>query len=148
MMKISRTGQIQLLTDLLGGGTLHAWNFRLSKTNITPAVTDTLSTYSTAEATFTGYTAGGVTLTRAVGASTWNTPAGTGTSIDAGGNAKSTYGSAAQSWSATSAQTIYGYYIVDPTASVLICGEAFASSISLVNPSTLNITPAFEFGST
>lgn len=139
-MKILRTGQQQLLSDLLTGGTLESWSLRLFSTSHTPAVTDTLATYTAIEASFTGYSA--KTLARA----SWAAAGLTGTTIDAtNSNAKSTY--AQQSWSATSAQTVYGYFWSGVTSGVGICAEQFASSISLVNPSTLNLTPVLELGS-
>jgi hypothetical protein len=138
-MVIPNEGETQLLNDLLAGGTLENWSLRLYSNNITPAETDTASTYT--EATFTGYSA--KTLTRSVTGTTWATPTQTGTTLESS-NAKSTYGSSAQSWNATSAQTIYGYYLVGATSTKLIAAEKFASSIGLVNPSTLTMTPAME----
>jgi hypothetical protein len=146
-MKVLKEGQVQLLTDLLGGGTLENWSLRLFSTSHSPAVTDTLSTYTAIEASFTGYSA--KALTRSIGGSTWATPTASGTTIDGtNNNAKSTYNSGTpQSWSATSSQTVYGYFISGPTSGKGICAEAFGSSISLVNPSTLTLPPAFELGS-
>ncbi len=146
-MKILKTGQTQLENDLLAGGALENWSFRLFSTSHTPAVTDTLATYTAIEATFTGYAA--KTLTRSVSGATWSTPAiVTPGTIDAtNGNSKATYGSAPQSWSATSAQTVYGYFVSGVTSLVGLFAEQFASSIALVNPSTLQITPALELGS-
>jgi hypothetical protein len=138
-MTISHEGQLQLLTDLLGGGALENWMFKLYSSNTTPAETDTAATYT--EATFTGY--GAKTLTRSVGASTWNTPGLTG-SVLAAGCGKSTYGSSAQSFSATSAQTIFGYFTVGATSTKLIQAERFAASITTSNPSTIQITPSLE----
>jgi hypothetical protein len=146
-MIVLHTGQVQLETDLLGGGSLENWSLRLFSTSHTPADTDTLSTYTAIEASFTGYAA--KTLTRSLTGSTWSTPTISGTTIDtSSSNAKSSYGSSAQSWSATSAQTIYGYFWSGVTSGVGICAEAFASSISLTNPSTLNLTPVLELGAT
>ena len=145
-MKILQTGMVQLEKDLLAGGSLENWSLRLFSTSHTPAVTDTLSTYTAIEASFTGYSA--KTLTRTMSGSTWSTPTATGTTINAAGDALSTYGSSAQSWSATSAQTIYGYFWSGLTSATGILAEAFASSISLTNPSTLNLTPVLELGAT
>ena len=138
-MVIPHEGEVQLLTDLLGGGTLENWTCKLFSSNTTPALTDTSATYT--EASFTGYVA--KTLTRSVGASTWNTVT-TGGSVLESGCAKSSYGSAVQSWSATSAQTIYGYYWVGATSTKVIAAERFAASIALVNPSTLTFQPSIE----
>jgi hypothetical protein len=145
-MKILQTGMTQLEKDLLAGGSLENWSLRLFATSHTPAVTDTLSTYTAIEASFTGYAA--KTLTRSMTGSTWSTPSISGTTINAAGDSLSTYGSAAQSWSATSSQTIYGYFWSGATSGVGITAEAFGSSIALVNPSTLNLTPVLELGAT
>jgi hypothetical protein len=145
-MKILQTGMVQLEKDLLGGGTLEAWSLRLFATSHTPAVTDTLSTYTAIEASFTGYAA--KTLTRSMSGSTWSTPAISGTTINSAGDATSTYGSSAQAWNASSAQTVYGYFWSGLTSGVGIVAEAFASGISLTNPSTLNLTPVLELGAT
>lgn len=146
-MKVAKTGQVQWLTDLLGGGSLENFSLRLFSSSHTPAVTDVLSTYTAIEASFTGYAA--KTLTRSISGSTWSTPTASGTTIDpTNDNAKSTYDSGTpQSWSATSAETIYGYFWSGVTSGVLLVAEAFASSISLVNPSTLTLPPALELGS-
>lgn len=140
-MMVPHDGQVQLLTDLLGGGSLEAWTLKLFQSNTTPADTDTTGTYT--EATFTGYSS--KTLTRSVSGSTWNTPTETGSTINST-DAISTYGSSAQSWSATSVQTVYGYYIVGATSTKLMFAERFASAVGLVNPSTLSLTPALELG--
>lgn len=145
-MKVLKTGQVQFETDLLSGGSLESWSLRLFASSHTPAVTDTLTTYTAIEASFTGYAA--KTLTRSVSGTTWATPAATGSTIDpTNHNSYSTYGSAAQSWSATSAQTIYGYFWSGVTSGVGLIAEQFASSVALVNPSTLNLTPVLELGS-
>jgi hypothetical protein len=132
-------GEVQLQKDLLGAAALENWTLKLFKNNITPALTDTSSTYT--EADFTGYSA--VTLTRSVSGTTWSTPSGGGSVLESGCS-KSTYGASAQSWSATSAQTIYGYYIVGATSGKVIFAERFASSVSLINPSTITVQPSFE----
>ncbi len=143
--KILKTGQQQFLTDLLAGGSLENWELRLFASSHAPAVTDTLSTYTAIEATFTGYSA--KTLTRSIAAGTWGTVGLTGTTIDAvNNNAKSTYGTT-QSWSATSAETVYGHFVKGATSGVGILAEQWGSSVSLVNPSTLNLTPVLELGS-
>lgn len=145
-MKVMKTGQVQFETDLLSGGSLENWSLRLFSSSHTPAVTDTLSTYTAIEASFTGYSA--KTLTRSVSGTTWATPAATGTTIDpVNDNSYSIYGSAAQSWSATSAQTIYGYFWSGVTSGVGLVAEQWGSSISLVNPSTLQLQPVLELGS-
>ena len=69
---VPHEGELQLLTDMIGGGTLENWQLCLFNSNITPSETDTAATYTAHEAAFTGYAR--VTLTRSISASTWNTP--------------------------------------------------------------------------
>lgn len=143
--KILKTGQQTWLNNLLAGGSLENWSLRLFKTSHAPAVTDTLSTYTAIEADFTGYVA--KTLTRTQAAGTWSSAALTGATIDAvNNNAISTYGTQ-QSWSATSAQTVFGHFLSGASSSVGLLAEQWASSVALVNPSTLLLTPVLELGS-
>lgn len=143
---VTQEGMGQLETDLLAGGTLENWSLRLFSSNHTPLITDTLATYTAIEASFTGYSA--KTLTRSIAAGTWGAVSSTGgTSINVSGNAKSTYNSGTpQSWSATSAQTIYGHFYSGATSSKSILAQLWTSSVALVNPSTLQIQPVLELG--
>lgn len=106
---------------------------KLFKNNITPAEGDVASTYT--EATFTGYAA--VDLTSAQATANWPAPS-TNT-----GTTSSTYGTAAV-FSATSAETEYGYFVIEKTSTIVLWSELFASPIGMVNPSTLTITPALQ----
>jgi|GEM_PF-1354272 len=145
---VPREGDVQLLTDLLGGGTLENWQLGLFNSNIAPAETDVASTYTAHETAFTSYAR--KTLTRGVGSSTWNTvvsqaPSGSPAWSARGQVGHSQYGSAAQSWTCgASGDTIYGYFIVGATSGKLICAEAFATPRTLANGDTLSITPIFE----
>ena len=104
--KVMKTGQQQLLTDLLSAG--ENWNLRLFSTSHTPAVTDVLSTYTAIEASFTGYSS--KTITRTIASGTWGAVALTGSTIDGTNhNAISTYGTT-QTWTATSSQIVYGHF--------------------------------------
>jgi hypothetical protein len=147
-MIVLHSGQVQWLQDLLAGGTLEAINLGLYATSHTPAVTDTLSTYAAIAASFAGYSA--KLLTRSIAAGTWSVPTVSGTTIDpAGINARSTYNAASpQAWTATSAQVIYGYYLWGVTSGNGLAAEQFASSVSLTNPSTLQLVPVLELGPT
>lgn len=129
---VPNVGEVVLLTDLLNGAnTREAWTLKLFKTNVTPAETDTAGSYTVAD--FTGYS--DKTLTRTTGGSTWATP------TTSSGTTSSQYNAGTpQSWSATSAQTVYGYYFVGATSAVLILAENFGA-IALVNPSTLTLIP-------
>ncbi len=143
-MLIPNEGEIQLLTDLLGGGSLENWTLKLYSSNTTPAETDTAASYT--ECNFTGYSGTSGTLTRSIGAGTWSSPTSNSSNTvnSESADAKSTYGSSAKSYSATSAQTVYGYIIVGATSGKLIAAEKFGSSISLVNPSTLTLQPVMQ----
>jgi len=145
---VPHEGDVQLLNDLLGGGSLENWQLGLFNSNITPAETDTASTYTVHEATFTSYAR--KTLTRSVGSSTWNTPVSQAPSGAPPWSSRtqvghSQYGSSPQSWTCgATGEMIYGYFIVGATSGKLICAEAFAAPRTLVNGDTLSITPIFE----
>jgi hypothetical protein len=145
---VPREGDVQLLTDLLSGGTLETWSLRLFNSNITPSETDTASTYTAHEATFSGYAA--KTLTRSIGASTWNTPVSQAPSGSPPWSSRtqvghSQYGSSPQTWTCgATGDTIYGYFITGATSGKLICAEAFATPRTLANGDTLSVTPVFE----
>lgn len=123
-------GEVQLLDDLLKDNGNENFTLKLFKNDVTPAESDTASTYT--EADFSGYSA--KTLTR----SSW------GAASTAAGVTSSTY--AQQSWSPTSSQTVYGYFVVGATSTVLQLAERFAASRALNNGDTLNLTPKMELG--
>jgi len=139
---VPNEGETRLLLELLAGGTTREdWTCRLYKTNVTPAETDTISTYT--EADFTGYVA--KTLTRTVNpGTTWTTPA---SGAPSGGwspeaaVAESSY--LAQVWSPLSAQDIYGYFVQGASSSLLIFAELFSTVKPLVSGDTLTLTPRF-----
>ncbi|QEH38652.1 hypothetical protein OJF2_72580 [Aquisphaera giovannonii] len=145
---VPREGDVQLLTDLLGGGTLENWLLGLFHANITPSETDTAATYTAQEATFTSYAR--KTLTRSIGASTWNTPVSQAPSGSPAWSARSQvghsqYGASPQTWvCGATGDTIYGYFIVGATSGKLICAEAFATPRTLASGDTLSIIPVFE----
>lgn len=127
-------GEVELLKRLLyanagsENGTL-----RLYKTNVTPAESDTAASYTVAD--FTGYS--DKTLTSTQSGATWTVPA---TST---GTTSSTYGTTL-TWSPTTSQTVYGYYVVGATSTVLWWAELFASSKNLSNGDTLNLTAKLQ----
>lgn len=143
---VPNEGELQLLADLLGNG--ESWSLGLFRTNITPAETDTASTYTAAEAAFTGYSR--KTLTRSIGSSTWNTPvsqapSGTPAWSSEAAVGHSQYGSAPQTWTCgATGDTVYGYFIVGATSGKLICAEAFSTPRTLANGDSLSLTPVFE----
>lgn len=88
--------------------------------NITPARTDVLTTYSAHEATYVGYA---------------NQGAGVWTDLGIDANFYDTWQGPVLTWQASSSsglpQTIYGYYIVASDAATLLVVETFAPSIVL-----------------
>jgi hypothetical protein len=145
---VPRDGEVQLLTDMMGGGSLENWSLRLYHANITPAETDTATTYTAQEATFTSYAA--KTLTRSIGASTWNTPVSQAPSGSPPWSTRTQvghtqYGSAPQTWTCgATGDTIYGYFVTGVTSGKLIMAEKFSSPRTLANTDTLSMTPIFE----
>lgn len=145
---VPREGDVQLLTDLMGGGTLENWQLGLFHAGITPAETDTAATYTAQEAAFTGYAR--KTLTRSIGPTTWNTPVAQPPSGSPAWSGRAQvghtqYGASPQSWTCgPTGDTIHGYFIVGAASGKLICAEAFATPRTLVNGDTLSLTPVFE----
>ncbi len=127
-------GEVELLKRLLyanagsENGTL-----KLYKTNVTPAESDTAASYTVAD--FTGYS--DKTLTSSQSGATWAVPT-TNT-----GTTSSTYGTTL-TWSPTTSQTVYGYYVVGATSTILWWAELFASSKNLSNGDTLNLTARIQ----
>jgi hypothetical protein len=113
MNQICKAGKVQLDSN----ATIH-----LFVSNITPARTDVLSTYSAHEASYGGY------ASQTLGVSTDG-------GIDS--NFYDTYSWPALTWQATSSsglpQTIYGYYVVASDAATLLWVCTFAPSITLSN---------------
>jgi len=106
---------------------------KLFKNNVTPAVTDTASTYT--EATFTGYSA--VTVTSSQSGSTWTVPS------NSVGTVTSSYQTNA-TFSSSSSQSVYGYFVVGASSGKCYCSEAFSGGVlNLTNGSTVTITPQF-----
>lgn len=99
---------------------------KLYQNNITPSDSDTAATYT--EATFTGYSSAALT------GATWGSASG----------GSITYG-AQQTFtcSGVSSQTIYGYFIIQTTSTVLVWSERDASApFTIVNiGDNVKITP-------
>jgi hypothetical protein len=121
-------GEGQFLNDILTNSTAGNFKLKLFTNNYTPTNADTPASFT--EATFTGYAA--ITLTRSVSGSTWTINSSSSPAV-------ASY--PAQSFNATSAQTVYGYYITNAAGTIVYGADKFSSAISLTNPSTLNFTP-------
>lgn len=146
-MKVPVEGQVQILTDLLGGGSLENWQLALFSSAHTPAVTDTAATYTAIECAISGYAR--KTLTRSVSGTTWSTPTGTGSTIDpTNHNGKSTYGSSSPSFSFTGSGSVYGYFYIGATSGKCLGAEAYATAITGVTSGASLTQPAnYELGS-
>jgi hypothetical protein len=126
-------GEVELLKRLLYPASAENWTLKLYKTNVTPAESDTAASYTVAD--FTGYS--DKTITNTQSGSTWAVP------TTSSGTTSSTYGTTL-TWSPTTSQTVYGYYVVGATSTVLLFAELFASSKSLSNGDTFNLTLKFQ----
>ena len=125
-------GELQLLDKMLKKALSTDENYilKLYQNNYTPTVNDQPISFT--EATFTNYAA--LTLTRA----NWNS------SQVIGGVAQTSYGAAPQAWTCgASGNTIYGYYVVGATSTVVLWAELFATARVLSNADVLNLTPQF-----
>lgn len=127
-------GEVELLKRLLyGNAGSENGTLKLYKTNVTPAESDTAASYTVAD--FTGYS--DKTLTSSQSGATWAVP------TTSTGTTSSTYGTTL-SWSPTTSQTVYGYYVVGATSTVLWWAELFASAKNLSNGDTLNLTAKIQ----
>ncbi len=105
----------------------------LFSNNYSPVSTSVVGSFT--EATFTGYSA--QTLSRA----SWGNPSTVSNA------ASSTY-SATLTWTASSGQTIYGYYITGATSTTtVIWAERFSTPRILVNGDVIQLTPVFTLDS-
>jgi hypothetical protein len=128
-------GEQQLMNDLLSSG--ENWILKLYTSGQTPSSTDTPATYTEVNSTTNSWYSS-KTITRTVTASTWSSPTLATPSV-------SYYNSGSGVvWSATTAVTLTGYFVVGNTSGKLIFAEKFASSIGLVNPSTFTLYPQFS----
>lgn len=131
---VANVGEIELLDKMLKDALTVDENYtmKLFKNNVTPDQSSVASTFT--ETTFTGYAA--KTLTRAG----WTAAA------TVSNKAQSSYSQ--QSWTCgATGDTIYGYYIVGATSTVLLWSERFAAARVLSNTDVLNITPLFTLNS-
>lgn len=125
---IPNHGEADSLDMFVGKTSLGGFTLRLFQNNITPAETDTVSTYT--EATFTGYSA--IALTAASWATTEGAPTETA-------YAQQTFTSTAGSQS----QNIYGYYLNRTTGNRIGVVERFADGPYQIvnNGDQIKVTP-------
>lgn len=122
-------GEVSLLDMALSDAAPNSQTLKLHSAVAGGIVEGTVHTDFT-EATFTGYVA------KVLARATWNAA-----STSAGTSSK-TYPQ--QTWSPTTAEVILGYYVIETTAGGILWAETFASSRSLLNGDTLNLTPRIE----
>lgn len=131
-LNVPDSGENKALEHMVNKTAPENLSLRLWKTtNITPADTDTASTYTVVEAAFGGYAA--ITLTGA----SWN--AASGGSI--------TYGSQQTfTCNASATEDIYGYFLLQVTSGVLMWSEKDASAPFAVRNSgdAIKITPTIS----
>lgn len=123
-------GAIEILKRILyGNAGAENLSLRLFKNNFTPGLTSTGADFTVA--TFTGYA--NITLTSSQAAGTWAVP------TSSTPYALSTYGTLA-SWTATTDQTIYGWYLVGATSGKVYAAQLFSSPRVLVGAQSDTIT--------
>lgn len=130
-------GEVELLKRLLyaNSGSENG-SLRLFKNNVTPAESDTASTFTVAD--FTGYS--NLTLTSSQSGSTWAVP------TTSSGTTSSTYGTnmGPLTNSGGSAQTVYGAYCVGATSGTLWFSDLFSAARTLNPSDSITYTPRIE----
>ncbi|MGH8562706.1 MAG: hypothetical protein ACREXW_00945 [Gammaproteobacteria bacterium] len=120
-------GENRLLENALGKNASEDVILKLFVNNITPADGDTPSTFT--EMSTHGYAAKTLTKT------SW-------TVAQSGGVAEGTYAEQVWTFSAAAAVTVYGYYMVGASSSILVWEEKFASGKVIQNSGDqIKITP-------
>lgn len=128
---IPTASENQMLETLLGIDAAEDLTLKLYVNNITPGDSDVAGTYT--EMSTLGYSA--KTLAKA----SWSV-------AQAGGKAEGSY--AQQSWTFTAgtAVTVYGYYLVRATTGDLWYAERFSVPLTVQNlGDTIRVTPKFTF---
>ena len=126
----ARVNLLQVLKGGMTSSTTHSSvNFHLFKSNITPSLSDTLSTYSAQESDYSGYVA------QAAGA--WSTPATSGgVSFMAASELLFQHNGGGTS------NTVYGYYVTDNTDAKLLWVQKFAAARSMADTTgIIRVTP-------
>jgi hypothetical protein len=145
---VPHEGELVLMSDMIGGGTLENWQLCLYNSNIIPNESDVAANYTSHETTFSGYAR--VTLTRSISPTTWNTPVSQAPSGSPAWSSRSLvghtqYGSSPQTWTCgVTGDTVYGYFIIGVSSGKLICAEAFVTPRTLASGDVISIQPVFE----
>ncbi len=106
---------------------------KLFQNNVTPAESDVAGTYTVS--TFTGYA--NKTLTSSQSGATWAVP------TTSSGTTSSQYGTN-QTYSPTTSETVYGYYIIFASSTILAAAEAFGAGKPVANGDSLLIVPKLQ----
>ena len=123
---VTNAGELLLQTwAIKSTSTPENLTLKLYSNNYTPVATSSSGDFT--ESSFSGYSA--KTLTR----SSWNDPTTVST------KAEITY--ADQTFTASGAGTVYGFYIVGATSGTVIWAEKFASARTLASGDTLTVSP-------
>ena len=140
-------GELQHLAEHLAAG--EDWLLGLITTDLTPSESDTASTWTALEASFSGYAR--KTLTRAVGPGNWGTPtsgAPVGSWSSESNVASSLYNvGTPQTWTAGTgaSATVYGYFYLGATSGKLAFAEKLAVAQPIVEGTVISIVPYFGF---
>lgn len=143
---IPREGAVQALHELLNASNGEDWELGLYNSAVTPAETDTASTYTSRETAFSGYAR--KTLARGVGTGKWSAPtlaapSGSPPWTSRGQVARSAH--PAQTWTCgATGDQIHGWFVVGKTSGKLILAGSFASPRTLASTDTLTVTPSLE----
>lgn len=131
VIKVTDNGE-KTLIDWMLNSTGTNIVLRLYKNDYTPVFNSIAANFTQAD--FTGYAS--VTLTRG----NWNTPV-----TNVLGAAEIQYNTDV-SWTTTTSQSVYGYYVTDLSGNVLFA-ERFSQTRALVNGDSLTISPRFTLKS-
>jgi hypothetical protein len=132
-LHIATASENRLLGWVLNSADTGDLSLGVYTSNITPGDSDTASTYTSAEASWTGYSR--ATLTR-----------GSWTISQISSKASGTYAAQTFSVSSGSGATCYGIFVLDHSGN-LIYAEKFASSVATSTTSSLSYTPVFTLSS-
>ncbi len=132
---VPNVGEVELLNKMLKAQLQTNENYTLKLYSaVSPALDEDSVAGDFTEASFGGYAA--KTLLRA----NWNT------ATTVSDKATSTY-NAAQTWTASSAQTILGYYVLGATSGVLLWAESFPSAVAVAVSDIVSVTPKLTLNS-
>lgn len=130
----ANVGELELLDKMLKDALSvdEDYTLKLYKVTLTPDQDSVAGDFT--EADFTGYTA--KTLTRA----------GWDAATTISNKASASYGTA-QTWTASSSQTVYGAYVIGATSGTLLWAEEFSSAVPLTSGDTITYTPVITLNS-